>query len=95
MIRKVLRLMELEADLVTNAVAAPGEAICHDYELHRLRAQPIHDGCTVDEFSSRVNTALVKTIPFLDRPFSNATAISKWVISHSHSRPMVGACVAD
>ena len=72
---------ELEADLVANAVAAPGEAICHDDELHRLRAQPIHDGCTVDEFSYRVNNALVKTIPFLDRPFSNATAISKWVIS--------------
>ena len=72
---------ELEKALVADAVAAPGEAICHDDELHRLRAQPIHDGCTVDEFSSRVNTALVKTIPFLDRPFSNATAISKWVIS--------------
>jgi hypothetical protein len=28
-----------------------------------------------------VNTALVKTIPFFDRPFSNATAVSEWVIS--------------
>ena len=76
----VAAFKELERALVTDAVAAPGEAFCHDDELQRLRTEHIHDGCTVDEFSSRVNTALVKVIPFLDRPFKDSTAISRWVI---------------
>ena len=76
----VAAFKELERALATDAVAALGEAICHDDELQRLRTEHIHDGCTVDEFSSRVNTALVKVIPFLDRPFKDSTAISRWVI---------------
>ena len=70
----------LENALVTNAVARPGEAISHDDVLMKLRLQPMEDGCTVDEFSSRVNNAMVNHIPFLDRPFTNQTAISRWVI---------------
>ena len=70
----------VENALVTNAVARPGEAISHDDVLMKLRLQPIEDGCTVDEFSSRVNNTMVKHIPFLDRPFTNQSAISRWVI---------------
>ena len=70
----------VEAALVTNAVARPGEAISHDDVLMKLRLQPIEDGCTVDEFSSRVNNTMVKHIPFLDRPFTNQSAVSRWVI---------------
>ena len=70
----------LENVLVTNAVARPGEAISHDDVLMKLRLQPMEDGCTVDEFSSRINNAMVKHIPFLDRPFINQSAISRWVI---------------
>ena len=54
----------VEAALVTNAVARPGEALFHDDVLMKLRLQPMEDGCTVDEFSSRVNNTMVKHIPF-------------------------------
>ena len=61
-------------------MAAPGEAVNHDDEIMKLRLQPIHDGCTVDEYASRVNTAVVMHIPFLERPFKDASAVSTWVI---------------
>ena len=46
----------IEAALVTNAIARPGESISHDDELMTLRLHPLEDGCTADEFSSRINT---------------------------------------
>ena len=70
----------LETALVTNAVARPGESISHDDELMKLRLHPLEDGCTADEFSSRINNMMVKHIPFLDRPFIDRSAISKWII---------------
>jgi hypothetical protein len=70
----------IEAALVTNAVARPGESMSHDDELMKLRLHPLEDGCTADEFSSRINTMMVKHIPFLDRPFTDRSAISRWII---------------
>ena len=65
----------VELALVTNAVARPGEAISHDDVLMMLRLQPLEDGCTVDEFSGRINNMLVNHISFLDRPFTNQSRV--------------------
>ena len=70
----------IEGILVTNAVARPGEAVDHDDELMKLRLHPTPDGCSVDDFTERVNTAMLKHIPFLARPFPDQKSTSMWVI---------------
>ena len=55
----------------------PGEAQDHDAELIALALKPLSDEATPSEFATRVDDALRKHIPFLERPFANTTAESR------------------
>ena len=62
------------------------EADEHEDFMTKLRLQPLSDGCSSVDFSSRVNDALQHHLPFLRRPFPvNDGSLGKWVISQMPS----------
>ena len=72
------------ADIVARSAAmtalAP-ETDDHEDHMTALRLKPLPDGASADDFSKRVNDALVNHIPFLLRPFPAADgSLGKWII---------------
>ena len=72
------------ADII--ARSAPATALApetdeHEDHMTALRLKPLPDGCSSDDFSKRVNDALVNHIPFLRRPFPAADgSLGAWIV---------------
>ena len=72
------------ADIV--ARSAPATALApetdeHEDHMTAMRLKPLPDGCSSDDFSKRVNDALVNHIPFLRRPFPVADgSLGTWIV---------------
>ena len=77
---------ETIADRGETGSQLPGEAANHDAKLTWLDLKPLSDDATPDEFSKRVQDAIVNTFPYLKRPFANKVDESEWVLSQLPER---------